>query len=434
MISVASELLRHLDASPKTAQQQYRDQLGQLTVMFPDLEESALDGILKSMDSDLERAVVVMYSPHSPYHKKPALPAPSERLPAPDFAYMTNPWLASAPLATATVPPQTSPRAQVLADMIRAPSQPLPKCEDMPMEDLAVPDLVAPPPEEPTSKPSSPITPWAPSLEDIDAQKDVAYLWHMFPKISDEFLLHALEEGSGDPAATVAWAMAINDASRVQDIISDAFPTAPPEEVQEALLSKNSNATTAYMLLARKHQSAWDRDHFTLSSQIAQKLLVMDKTLAPEFHDPDPSYAQHKAKWWDTMMATKEYKVADSAQKTANWTRVTAIASSTIDVTPWVAGHVESLGAWRTDKTAFNWAMSTLRTFHDVTALTNYCANHPGSTESTLDIVLALLEDGLASPGAAAWAMEHLSKSPQAYRVARFHFAAYGANRCTLWN
>ena len=27
-----------------------------------------------------------------------------------------------------------------------------------------------------------------------------------------------------------------------------------------------------------------------------------------------------------------------------------------------------------------------------------------------------------------------VSKSPQAYRVARFHFAAYGANRCTLWN
>ena len=302
------------------------------------------------------------------------------------------------------------------------------------MDDLAVPDLVAPPPEEPTSKPSSLITPWAPSLEDIDAQKDVVYLWHMFPKISDKFLLHTLEEGSGNPAATVAWATAINGTSRVQDIISNTFPTAPPKEVQEALLSKNGNVTAAYTLLARKHQSVWDRDHFALSSQIAQKLLVMDETLAPEFHDPNPSYAQHEAKWWDTMIATKEYKVADSTQKTANWTRVTAIMSLTIDVTLWVAGHVESLSAWHTDKTAFDWAMSALWTFHNITALTNYCTNHPGSTESALDIVLALLEDGLASPGAATWAMEHLSKSPQAYRAARFHFAAYGMNRCTLWN
>jgi len=46
------------------------------------------------------------------------------------------------------------------------------------------------------SEPSSPITPWAPSLTDTDAQKDVAYLCQMFPSISDEFLLRALEEGN----------------------------------------------------------------------------------------------------------------------------------------------------------------------------------------------------------------------------------------------
>ena len=59
---------------------------------------------------------------------------------------------------------------------------------------------------------------------------------------------------------------------------------------------------------------------------------------------------------------------------------------------------------------------------------------NPESTESTQNIILALLEDGLASPGTAAWAMEHLTRTPQAYRAACFHYVAYGTNCHTLWN
>ena len=303
------------------------------------------------------------------------------------------------------------------------------------MEDVtAAPDLVAPPPEEPASKPSSPIALWAPSQDDASTQRDVAYIHHVFPDTSNKFLLRALEEGEGDPAATMAWATAINDADKVLGVISEAFPTATPGEVKETLLSKNGNATTTYTLLSRRHVSAWDREHFSLSSQIAWRLLTVDDETAPEFSDPDPSYAWHEAKWWATMIATKAYKVADSTQNTASWSAVTLLASSTINISPRVAGYIESLGAWHTNKVAFNRAMKALRTFHDFSSLTRHCTMNPGSEESTLSVVLALLEDSLASLGAAAWAMEHLTRTPQAYWAARFHYAAYSMNRRTLWN
>ena len=386
--------------------------------------------MLRSIDSDLERAVAVMYSPHLPYHKKPTPPAPVERPLQPDFSYVTNPWIASAPL-----PPQTSPRARALAEVICAPSPPLPESEDTPMEDItAAPDLVALPPEEPTSEPGSPIAPWAPSLDDTSTQRDVAYICQVFPGTSDEFILCALEEGEGDPTATIAWAVAINNADKVLGVISKAFPTATPKEVKDTLLSKNGNATATYTLLTRRHKSAWDREHFALSSQIARKLIAVNSKTAPEFCDPDPSYIRHEAKWWDTMVATKAYKVADSALDTSNWSAVTLLAASTVDIGPRVTGYVESLGAWHTDKTAFKRVMKALRTFHNFGSLTRHCTVNPESTGSALRIVLALLEDGLASPGAAAWAMEHLTKAPQAYRAARFHYAAYSVNRCTLWN
>ena len=439
-MSLPSELLRQLNAAPEAAQWQYRDRLAQLAAMFPDSGEQTLGEILRNVDGDLERAVVVMFSPLSPYHKKPALPTPVERPPAPDFTYTSNPWLAGmpptppAPVAPVT-PPQLSPRAKALSVVIAAPSPALPKREDTPMEDVvAAPDLVAPPPEDPDSKPGSPIAPWNPTLEDANTQRDVVYLHQVFLGISDEFVLHTMEEGGGDPAATITWAAAISNANRVLGVISDAFPTAAPGEVQKALLAKNGSATTAYTLLSRQHESMWDREHFTLSSQIAQKLLPADNGLTPKFCDPDPSYAWHEVKWWETMVATKAYKVAGSTQDTAAWSTVTLLASTTVDITPRVAGHMESLGAWHTNKVAFNQAMRALRVFHVFSSLTRHCATNPKQAGSTLNVILALMEDGLASPGATTWAVEHLTKSPQAYQAARFYFAAYGANCHTLWN
>jgi len=134
------------------------------------------------------------------------------------------------------------------------------------------------------------------------------------------------------------------------------------------------------------------------------------------------------------MVATKAYKVAGSAQDSAAWSHVSLLATSAIDVTPWAAGYVESLGAWYTNKSAFQEAMKHLQVFHAFGALTHFCSTNPEQRESALSVVLALMEDGLASPGAAAWAMQQLTKDTRAYNTGRFYFSAYGANRRTLWN
>jgi len=435
MISVASELLRTLDAAPEVAQRQFRDWLAQLATLFPGSTEDYLSDILSKVNSDLERAVTVMLAPNSPYHKKaPAPPATLERPLAPDFSYHGSPWLSGTSMGAAPpAAPQPSPRARALAVVIAAPTQP--DREDTPMEEaVPAPDLVAPAPAEPKSEPGSPLIPWSPTQEDAAVQQDAVYLRRAFPGLSDEFVLWAMEEGGGDPAATIAWAAAISDADRVLGVMADAFPTADPGDVKDALLAKNGNATAAYMLLSRRHESTWDREHFRLSSQVARKLLPADENLVPEFRDSDPAYARHEAKWWETMVATKAYKVAGSAADSAAWSVVSLIASDTMASSPRVIGYVESLGAQHNDKPASDSAMKYLQVFSAFGALTHYCSINPEQRESALTIVLALLEDGIASPGAAAWAMGQLSRSTMAYNVNRLHFSAYGANRRTLWN
>jgi len=134
------------------------------------------------------------------------------------------------------------------------------------------------------------------------------------------------------------------------------------------------------------------------------------------------------------MIATKAYKVAGSPQDSAQWSDVTLLATSRVDVTPRVAGYVESLGAWYTDRSSFQEAMKRLQTFSDFGALTRYCTTNPEHRESALSIVLALMEDGLPSPGAAAWAMQMLTRTTEAYNAGRFHFSAYRANCRILWN
>jgi len=457
MISVDAELLKALDAAPEVAQRQFRDRLAQLATIFPDTAESYLEDILSKVNGDLERAVTVMYAPGSPYHKKAtAPPTTAERPPAPDFSYHGSPWLpgltpsapptaplpgpqARAPTVAIPAPfsPQLSPRAQALAEVIAAPTQP--DREDTPMEEAApAPDLVAPAPApapaEPESNPGSPVTPWHPTQDDVLAQQDAAYLRRMFPTISDEFVTQAIREGDGDPAAAIAWATAITDADRVIGIIADAFPTATPEEVNNTLLDKNGNAAAAYACLSRQHISTWDRGHTSVHTMLAGKLLPPTEAPAPEFRDRDPSYASHETRWWETMVATKAYKVAGSPQDAALWSDITLLATSRVDVTPRVAGYVDSLGAWYTDRSGFQEAMKRLQAFSDFGALTRYCTTNPKRRESALSIILALMEDGLPSPGAAAWAMQLLTRSTEAYNTGRFYFSAYAANRRILWN
>jgi len=452
MFSVAAELLEALDAAPEVAQRQFRDRLAQLVTLFPGTTEAYLEDILSRVDGDLERAVTVMTAPNSPYHRKvPAPPAPLERPLAPDFSYHGSPWLADAAPAApqpglraqaltvvipAPVAPQLSPRARALAKVIATPTQP--DREDTPMEEAtAAPDLLAPPPErpEPESEPESPLTPWHPTQDDVLAQQDAAYLRRMFPTISDEFVTQAIKEGDGDPAAAIAWAAAITDADRVLGVLATAFPAATSEEVKNATLHANGSATAAYALLFRRHESAWDPEQFRLTSQVAQRLLPADPELAPEFYDPDPTYAEHEAKWWDTMVATKAYKVADLAEDSALWSHITLLAGSRADVGPRSASHVESLATARyLDRPAFNRSMGVLQTHSSYAALAHHCQTNPKQTDSTLRIVMALMEDGLASPGAAAWAMSLLTRTPAAFRAGRFCFSAYGANRRTLWN
>jgi len=395
-----------------------------------------------------------MYAPGSPYHKKAlAPPAPLERPPAPDFSYHGSPWptdvAPGAPPATPQPGPQAralsvlipapaapllSPRARALAEAIAAPTQP--DREDTPMEDaVPAPDLIAPAPADSDSEPSSPLAPWYPTQDDIVARQDADYLRRMFPTIPDEFVTQAIREADGNPAAAIAWATAITDADRTLGVLATAFPTATPEEVKEAATSRNGSATAAYTLLSRKHKSAWDPEQFPLTSQTARRLLVTTGDMAPEFYDRDPAYAIHETKWWDTMLVTKAYKVADSAEDSALWTRISQLASSRADIAPQTANRVESLATARyADRPAFDYSMKALQTRGAFTALTHHCATNPEQTDSVLRIVMALMEDGLASPGAAAWAMSRLTLSPQAFRAGRFCYAAYGANRRTLWN
>jgi len=135
------------------------------------------------------------------------------------------------------------------------------------------------------------------------------------------------------------------------------------------------------------------------------------------------------------MVATKAYKIAGSAGSSALWSRITLLASSYADVAPRTANLVESLASARyPDRPTFNQSMGVLQTHGSFATLDRYCRTNPEQVDDALRIVMALMEDGLASPGAAAWAMSHLTNSPSAFQAGRYCFAAYGANRRTLWN
>jgi len=159
----------------------------------------------------------------------------------------------------------------------------------------------------------------------------------------------------------------------------------------------------------------------------------MDKDLVEEFTDSRSIFSKHENKWWDTMASTKQYKVAP-VDKASHWKSIIPIVLQTSNVSSRICKNVKALGTWKTDKTAFLQSLGKLSGFWDYTTLVSYCNQHSRSADTVLAIVLALLEDGLVSPGATAWAAHLLSKDQRGYRLSRFSFAAYKVNRTTVWN
>jgi len=205
------------------------------------------------------------------------------------------------------------------------------------MEETIIPDIPVPALEEPSSEPGSPIESWAPTQSNEEARAVLRSLREMFPSSSDELLLRAMDEGRSSLAAASAWASAMTDADELLHVISGAFPSVPFEVIKQTAFDKNGNAAAIYTSLAHRYASLWDEGYAggtKISHQIADKLIIMDEDLVPDFPDPYASYSAYEDKWWDTMVSTKKYKISESAGRKAHWSSVSLLSTCTVDVSP----------------------------------------------------------------------------------------------------
>lgn len=114
MFLLPSGLLSDLEKAPMVAQKQFRDSLAQLQSLYPDSTEEDLGVILGQAKGDVQRAIAVMESPHSPYHvctPPPILIVPPVAL---VFSYKTDLKL-QAMIDTITAPSQPPPPAETVA-------------------------------------------------------------------------------------------------------------------------------------------------------------------------------------------------------------------------------------------------------------------------------------------------------------------------------
>ena len=178
-----SSAVRALDRAAATALSQFRDRTAQLQSMYPETSTDYLSMILNKCNGDVSRAITVMVSLLSLLHEKALAQIVAVPPAAPNFAYSTGINLQGI-IDAINNPTQPSKEHRVPMDKDTIPAAP-----STPLEMTIVPDLVASTPKEMPEEPGSPISSWEASQEIRVAQRDMAYLRHMFPTTTDEILI-----------------------------------------------------------------------------------------------------------------------------------------------------------------------------------------------------------------------------------------------------
>jgi len=205
-----------------------------------------------------------------------------------------------------------------------------------------------------------------------------------------------------------------------------AFPDASISDVKAALLDNQHHFQPTYDSLAVSFNSRL-RARTTRAGAGA-----MDVDPAVEtFRHSDPKFRHHEERWWATALATKKH-IAGESPVGEIWDDFASHAAALREVSPRFRNYVNRLGSWSTDKASYSQAVTTLTGLNDYRAFTQVVANFP--PEAAADLILILLDNGVASPAAAAWLALFLAPGSPAYAAALPLFLKYSATNAGVWN
>ena len=257
----------------------------------------------------------------------------------------------------------------------------------------------------------------APAITEEALANSLAALQNAHPSYCADFLLASLEKCDMNLAETLAWLATVQDVKNIVEQMHCCFPLAMKPYVAQVTQDLGSDVSAIWAHLSQEFTSPW-ATKFTSSSiqQDAVRNAQRREDNASEHSVillASSGMQKFEKDWWASYHTSRRFQLRESSPHEASWDPVCEHAAVNFLVSPQFVKCIESLGMRHTNTALFKESVVLLRAlplFKPTTAALRRIG------DSAPHIVSILVEDGLATPSAAAWlALNHPELRPTAF-------------------
>ena len=257
----------------------------------------------------------------------------------------------------------------------------------------------------------------APAITEEALANSLAALQNAHPTYRADFLLASLEKCDMNLAETLAWLATVQDVKNIVEQMRRCFPIATKPYVAQITQDLGGDVSAVWAHLSQEFTSPW-ATKFTSSS--IQRDAVRDAQCREDNASEhsvillaSSGIQKFEKDWWTSYHTSRRFQLGESSPHEASWDPVCEHAAVDFPVSPQFVKCVESLGMRHTDTALFKESVVLLRAL-PLFKPTTTALRRIG--DSAPHIVSILVEDGLATPSAAAWlALNHPELRPAAF-------------------
>ena len=272
---------------------------------------------------------------------------------------------------------------------------------------------------------SAPVTDWPATPTTYTKQEALIAISKVCPKINEDILLLALEEHDFNVNDALDLLAGTGMDEAMTTFLIKAFPGVRREVIDQEIADCYGKYLYVFSRMVMKYHAYWRPHPDPTTSALS---LSPPARYRPDFLADGAEEEAVEAAWWRTLADTVRWQVQPPPPDELTWrTIVSACHLTHKSWSPRLAGVVSNLSKPDHEK-----ALSALKVLPAYSLMVDLASSEPHRA-LCLSTVTALATNGVAAPGALAWAFEMSSSDPAENFVIRHAASTYNKTSSTIW-
>lgn len=276
-----------------------------------------------------------------------------------------------------------------------------------------------------TSWSSAPVTNWPATPTSYAKREALRKISRICPKVNEDILLLALEEHDYvvDNAVDLLTGTGMDDS--MTTFLVRVFPGVPRATILEEVNKCYRRYLEVFSKMVMKYHSYWKPHPDPTTSALSLSPPLQYK---PDFRADGHEEEKTEAAWWKTLADTVRWQVSPQLPDNHTWeTIISACHLTHKSFSPRLAAMVRDLNGPSSGK-----ALEALKVLPAYSAMVDLASNSQYRDLCT-GVVTILASNGIAAPGAVAWAFEKAIDNPAKRFVLCNAATTYYKTSSTIW-